>query len=221
MPASTSARSSSTSRTAPRVATSTASSTVGGSFATCSSRRSSRRQPATEDYGFRWSAPSWRSSCRPSHPLLQWGSRTTSGAGPSGASARICAAARRPGRSSSWSIPLWALWRTRSVGSAVLVGLAANVVNQLDTRPGRALKAFLVGSALLGGRPRKGARAGRPPRSLRSSRDEHAGRRRVERFRGHARFGVREAVDRPAESERDRRARRRHPRRRTAIARIG
>jgi len=29
-------------------------------------------------------------------------------------------------------------------------------VNQLDTRPGRALKAFLVGSALLGGRPRKG-----------------------------------------------------------------
>ena len=53
-------------------------------------------------------------------------------------------------------IPLWALWRTRSVGSAVLVGLIANVVNQLDTRPGRALKAFLVGSALLGGRPRKG-----------------------------------------------------------------
>ena len=53
-------------------------------------------------------------------------------------------------------IPLWALWRTRSVGSTVLVGLAANVVNQLDTRPGRALKAFLVGSALLGGRPRKG-----------------------------------------------------------------
>ena len=29
----------------------------------------------------------------------------------------------------------------------MLVGLAANVVNQLDTRPGRALKAFLIGSA--------------------------------------------------------------------------
>ena len=52
-------------------------------------------------------------------------------------------------------IPLWALWRTRSPSGAVLVGLAANVLNQLDTRPGRAIKAFLIGSALLGGRPRK------------------------------------------------------------------
>ena len=41
------------------------------------------------------------------------------------------------------------------MSGAVLVGLSANVVNQLDTRPGRALKAFLVGSALLGGGPRK------------------------------------------------------------------
>jgi Glycosyl transferase family 2 len=54
------------------------------------------------------------------------------------------------------AIPLWALWRTRSVSGAALVSLSANVVNQLDTRPGRALKAFLVGSALLGGRPRPG-----------------------------------------------------------------
>jgi hypothetical protein len=53
-------------------------------------------------------------------------------------------------------IPLWALWRTRSVSGAVLVGLAANVLNQLDTRPGRALKAFALGSVLLGGRPRGG-----------------------------------------------------------------
>ena len=53
-------------------------------------------------------------------------------------------------------IPLWALWRTRSLSGAVLVGLAANVVNQLDTRPGRALKAYLIGSALVGGRPRRG-----------------------------------------------------------------
>jgi Glycosyl transferase family 2 len=51
-------------------------------------------------------------------------------------------------------IPAWALWRTRSVSGAVLVGLAANLVNQLDTRPGRALKAFVLGSAALGGRPR-------------------------------------------------------------------
>jgi glycosyl transferase family 2 len=50
-------------------------------------------------------------------------------------------------------IPLWALWRTRSPSGAVLVALSANVVNQLDTRPGRAIKAFLVGSLALGARP--------------------------------------------------------------------
>ena len=48
-------------------------------------------------------------------------------------------------------IPLWALWRTRSVSGAVLVALAANALNQLDTRPGRALKAFLAGSLVLRG----------------------------------------------------------------------
>ncbi len=41
-------------------------------------------------------------------------------------------------------IPLYALWRTRSVSGAVLVGLAANFWNQLDTRPGRALKAYVA-----------------------------------------------------------------------------
>ena len=53
-------------------------------------------------------------------------------------------------------IPLWALWRTRSPSGAVLVALSANVLNQLDTRPGRALKTFLLGSLALGGRPRSG-----------------------------------------------------------------
>jgi hypothetical protein len=48
-------------------------------------------------------------------------------------------------------IPLYALLRTRSLSGAVLVGLCANTLNQLDTRPGRALKAFGVGAALLGG----------------------------------------------------------------------
>ena len=52
-------------------------------------------------------------------------------------------------------IPAYALLRTRSLSGAVLVGLSANVLNQLDTKPGRALKAFLLGSALLGGRPRR------------------------------------------------------------------
>jgi hypothetical protein len=57
-------------------------------------------------------------------------------------------------------IPLYALLRTRSVSGALLVGLAANALNQLDTRPGRALKGFAVGSLLLRGRvPRRAALA--------------------------------------------------------------
>lgn len=43
-------------------------------------------------------------------------------------------------------IPLYALLRTRSVSGALLVGLAANALNQLDTKPGRALKAYLAAS---------------------------------------------------------------------------
>jgi hypothetical protein len=44
-------------------------------------------------------------------------------------------------------IPAAALAATRSVRAAVLVSLAANALNQLDTRPGRALKAFLLAAA--------------------------------------------------------------------------
>ena len=53
-------------------------------------------------------------------------------------------------------IPLWGLARTRSLSGAVLVGLSANALNQLDTKPGRALKAFLLGSLATGSRPRRG-----------------------------------------------------------------
>jgi hypothetical protein len=44
-------------------------------------------------------------------------------------------------------IPFVGLLATRKVSGALLVGLAANVLNQLDTRPGRALKAYLVAAA--------------------------------------------------------------------------
>ncbi|MEK6273902.1 MAG: glycosyltransferase [Actinomycetota bacterium] len=40
-------------------------------------------------------------------------------------------------------IPVVGLLATRKVSGALLVGLAANFLNQLDTRPGRALKAYL------------------------------------------------------------------------------
>jgi hypothetical protein len=48
------------------------------------------------------------------------------------------------------AIPLYGLARTRSPSGALLVALAANFLNQLDTRPGRALKAYLVGAFVLG-----------------------------------------------------------------------
>jgi Glycosyl transferase family 2 len=41
-------------------------------------------------------------------------------------------------------IPLAGLVATRKLSGALLVGLAANFLNQLDTRPGRALKAYLL-----------------------------------------------------------------------------
>jgi hypothetical protein len=46
-------------------------------------------------------------------------------------------------------IPLVGLLATRRLSGALLVGLAANALNQLDTRPGRALKAYLVAGAAL------------------------------------------------------------------------
>jgi hypothetical protein len=47
-------------------------------------------------------------------------------------------------------IPLAGLLATRQISGALLVGLSANFLNQLDTRPGRALKAYLAGALLVG-----------------------------------------------------------------------
>ncbi len=47
-------------------------------------------------------------------------------------------------------IPFVGLLATRKLSGALLVGLAANTLNQLDTRPGRALKAYLAGAAVTG-----------------------------------------------------------------------
>lgn len=47
-------------------------------------------------------------------------------------------------------IPLVGLLATRRVSGALLVGLAANFLNQLDTRPGRALKAYLLAAPFAG-----------------------------------------------------------------------
>ena len=46
-------------------------------------------------------------------------------------------------------VPAVGLLATRKVSGALLVGLAANLLNQLDTKPGRALKAYLLATAPL------------------------------------------------------------------------
>jgi glucosyl-3-phosphoglycerate synthase len=47
------------------------------------------------------------------------------------------------------AIPLIGLLATRRVSGALLVGLAANALNQLDTAPGRALKAYLAAALVV------------------------------------------------------------------------
>ena len=47
-------------------------------------------------------------------------------------------------------IPLVGLLATRKVSGALLVGLTANFLNQLDTHPGRALKAYLLAALAVG-----------------------------------------------------------------------
>ena len=51
-------------------------------------------------------------------------------------------------------IPALALAATRSLRGTLVVSLAANALNQLDTRPGRALKAFAAAALILRGAPR-------------------------------------------------------------------
>ncbi len=48
------------------------------------------------------------------------------------------------------AVPLAGAVATRSLSGGLAVGLAANAVNQLDTKPGRALKAFLLARLVLG-----------------------------------------------------------------------
>ncbi len=100
------------------------------------------------------------------------------------------------------AIPLWALARTRSPSGALLVSLSANALNQLDTRPGRALKAFLLAAALLGGVPRRALAMAvlLAPYDLRemamlgdagaNALGAVVGLRSVERFTGRSRVGV-------------------------------
>jgi hypothetical protein len=89
-------------------------------------------------------------------PICILGAADDAWSGPERGFCAHLAAGRTTGVLKLVGIPAVALARTRSLSAALLVGLAANALNQLDTRPGRALKAFLLGSAALGLRPRRG-----------------------------------------------------------------
>jgi hypothetical protein len=58
-------------------------------------------------------------------------------------------ARRTTGALKAVGIPLVGLWRTRSLSGALLFALAANLLNQLDTGPGRCLKAYLLAAGPL------------------------------------------------------------------------
>ncbi len=65
-------------------------------------------------------------------------------AGPERGAAAHLRAGRTTGVLKLVGIPLFGLLATRSVRGALLIGLAANALNQLDTKPGRALKAYTL-----------------------------------------------------------------------------
>jgi hypothetical protein len=65
-------------------------------------------------------------------------------AGPERGFAAHLRAGRTTGVLKLVGIPLVGLLATRRLSGALLVGLAANALNQLDTKPGRALKAYAL-----------------------------------------------------------------------------
>jgi hypothetical protein len=70
-------------------------------------------------------------------------------AGPERGFAAHLRAGRTTGVLKLLGIPLLGLLATRRLSGALLVGLAANALNQLDTRPGRALKAYALAAVPL------------------------------------------------------------------------
>jgi len=71
-------------------------------------------------------------------------------AGPERGFADHLRAGRTTGVLKLLGVPLFGLLATRRLSGALLVGLAANAINQLDTRPGRALKGYAIAAIPLG-----------------------------------------------------------------------
>ena len=108
-----------------------------------------RRQPPRPAAAARRLARRRCAAARRSPPSPRSASPTTSGAAPSAASAPTSAAAARPACSSSSAFPPSPSPPPARSRAALLVALSANALNQLDTRPGRALKAYLLAAAVV------------------------------------------------------------------------
>ena len=125
------------------------------------------------------------------------------------------AAGRTTGVLKLVGIPLVGLLATRKLSGAILVGLAANTLNQLDTRPGTSAQGLP--------RRRRGdrstARHRRPATDLRSSRDGHARGRGVQCAWVDARLAFRESSHGTRPVDRDRRPCRPHHLRRASFPR--
>ena len=134
----------STSSTAPPAAICAASSTAAASSATSCSR-SARRDAITAACGCRSSAGSSALAQPSVLPVAAIGVADDLWSGEERGFRAHLGTGATTGVLKLVGIPAYALWRTRSVSGAILVGLSANLLNQLDTKPGRALKAYLAG----------------------------------------------------------------------------
>jgi hypothetical protein len=77
-------------------------------------------------------------------PIVAIGVADDASSGPERGFRAHLASGRTTGVLKLLGIPLAGLAATRSLSGAMLVGLSANALNQLDTKPGRALKAYLL-----------------------------------------------------------------------------
>ena len=102
------------------------------------------RRPTTAACGSRSSAGSSAHSSRGSRRSSRSAWPTISSPDPSAVWPAHLRAGRTTGVLKLVGIPLVGLLATRSARGALLVGLAANALNQLDTKPGRALKAYAL-----------------------------------------------------------------------------
>ena len=107
---------------------------------------------ATNHRGLRLPVVGWTAALRRAPPVIAVaavGVADDLWSGPERGFRRHLRAGRTTGVLKLFAIPAIALAATRSLSGALLVSLSANALNQLDTRPGRALKAYLFAATIV------------------------------------------------------------------------